>query len=98
MRLPEIAAMRPELVPEFAVYGLLDDAADQTALAGRADAIAVRDGQVSVVVDWKSDVAPTAKDFRAHADQIRHYMAALDAARGALVYMTSGTVIWVEAE
>jgi hypothetical protein len=50
------------------------------------------------VVDWKSDVAPTAKDFRAHADQIRHYMAALDAARGALVYMTSGTVLWVEAE
>jgi CRISPR-associated exonuclease Cas4 len=98
MRLPEIAAMRPELVPEFAVYGLLGDAADQTALAGRADAIAVRDGQVSIVVDWKSDVAPTAKDFRSHADQIRHYMATLDAARGALVYMTSGTVLWVEAE
>jgi RecB family exonuclease len=96
--LPEIAALRAELVPEFPVYGMLGDAADQTALAGRADAIAVRDGQVSVMVDWKSDVAPTAEDIRAHAGQIRHYMAALDAAHGALVYMTSGTVQWVEAE
>jgi ATP-dependent exoDNAse (exonuclease V) beta subunit len=98
MRLREIAALRPELVPELPIYGMLADAADQTALAGRADAIAVRDGQVTVVVDWKSDVAPTAEDIRAHAGQIRHYMAALDAARGALVYMTSGTVQWVEAE
>jgi hypothetical protein len=32
------------------------------------------------VVDWKSDVAPTAEDIRAQAGQIRHYMAALDAA------------------
>jgi hypothetical protein len=56
--LPEIAALRAELVPEFPVYGMLGDAADQTALAGRADAIAVRDGQVSVMVDWKSDVPP----------------------------------------
>jgi hypothetical protein len=98
MRLPEIAALRPELVPEFPIYGLLGDAADQTALAGRADAIAVRDGRVSVVVGWKSDVAPTAENIRAHAGQIRHYMAALNAARGALIYMTSGTVQWVEAE
>jgi ATP-dependent exoDNAse (exonuclease V) beta subunit len=98
MRLPEIAALRRELVPEFPVYGLLGNAADVTALAGRADAIAVRDGLVSVVVDWKSDVAPTAEDIRAHAGQIRQYMAALNAARGALVYMTSGTVQWVEAE
>jgi CRISPR-associated exonuclease Cas4 len=98
MRLPEIAALRSELVPELPVYGMLGDAADQTALAGRADAIAVRDAQVSVVVDWKGDVAPTAADVQAHAGQIRHYMAALNAARGALVYMTSGAVQWVEAE
>ena len=98
MRLPEIAALRSELVAELPVYGMLGGAADQTALAGRADAIAVRDAQVSVVVDWKSDVAPTAADVRAHAGQIRHYMAALNAARGALVYMTSGAVQWVEAE
>jgi ATP-dependent exoDNAse (exonuclease V) beta subunit len=96
LRLPEIAALRSELVSELPVYGMLGDAADRTALAGRADAIAVRDGHVSVVVDWKSDVAPTAEDVRVHAGQIRHYMAALDAARGALVYMTSGTVQWVE--
>jgi ATP-dependent exoDNAse (exonuclease V) beta subunit len=60
MRLPEISALRPELVPEFPVYGMIGDAANQTALAGRADAIAVRAGRVSVVVDWKSDVAPSA--------------------------------------
>ena len=85
------------MVAEVPVYGMLGEASDPTALAGRADAIAVRGRQVSVVVDWKSDVAPTAEDIRAHTGQIRHYMTALGAARGALVYMTSGTVQWVEA-
>jgi ATP-dependent exoDNAse (exonuclease V) beta subunit len=97
MRLPEITALRAQLVAEVPVYGMLGEASDPTALAGRADAIAVRGRQVSVVVDWKSDVAPTAEDIRAHTGQIRHYMTALGAARGALVYMTSGTVQWVEA-
>jgi hypothetical protein len=67
-------------LPELCVSGMVGDEVGQTALAGRADAVAVRDGQVSVAVDWKSDVAPTAEDIRAQAGQIRHYMAALDAA------------------
>jgi ATP-dependent exoDNAse (exonuclease V) beta subunit len=95
MRLPEIAALRRTLIPELPIYGMLDGDTHQTALAGRADAIALEDGVASVVLDWKSDIAPTSDDIQAHAAQLRHYMAAISAGRGALVYMTSGTVHWI---
>jgi ATP-dependent exoDNAse (exonuclease V) beta subunit len=95
MQLPEIAALRPALIPELPIYGMLDGDIHQTALAGRADAIALEDGLASVVLDWKSDIAPTSDDIQAHAAQLRHYMAAISAGRGALVYMTSGTVHWI---
>ena len=95
LRLPEIAAMRPFLVPEVPVYGMLD--AGQTALAGRADAAAVEDGAASAVVDWKSDIAPAPQDINAHEVQLRHYMTVIGVQRGALVYMTPGVVHWVKA-
>jgi len=62
------------------------------ALTGRADALVLDGDLVSVVVDWKSDVAPTNTDKLAHAGQLLKYMGACGAPRGALVYMTSGTV------
>jgi CRISPR-associated exonuclease Cas4 len=98
LQLPDIAVLRNALVPELPVYDMLDEDARCTALAGRADAIALEAGEPSVVLDWKSDVAPTSEDISMHAGQLRHYMAAVGAARGALVYMTPGTVHWVEAE
>lgn len=96
LQLAEIAALRPELVPELPLYAMLDNEVGETALAGRADAIAFDKGQTSVVLDWKSDVAPTSLDNRVHAGQLRDYMKAIGAARGAVVYMTSGLVHWVE--
>jgi hypothetical protein len=71
---------------------------DRTALAGRADAIALVDGLASVVLDWKSDIAPTSEDTQAHAAQPRRYMTAVGVERGALVYMTSGVVHWITAQ
>jgi ATP-dependent exoDNAse (exonuclease V) beta subunit len=91
--LPDITALRPALVPELPVYDMFDDG--QTALAGRADAVALEDGIASAVLDWKSDIAPTNEDIQTHAAQLRQYMTAVGAARGALVYMTSGTVHWI---
>jgi CRISPR-associated exonuclease Cas4 len=76
------------------VHGLDSDAVE-TALAGRADAIAFDKGQASVVLDWKSDVAPTSQDTRIHAAQLRDYMTAIGVPRGAVVYMTLGSVHWI---
>ena len=97
LALPEIAALRPNLVPEWPIYAMLEDELEPTALAGRIDAIALEGGQRSVVVDWKSDVAPSEQDMREHARQLSDYLTAIGASRGALVYMTSGTIRWVRS-
>ncbi len=70
---------------------------EPTALAGRIDAIALHEGQPSVVLDWKSDVAPSEQDIREHARQLKDYLNATGGSRGALVYMTPGLVRWVTA-
>lgn len=94
LQLPEIVSLRPGLVPELPLYAMFQSDTDYTALAGRADAVAFDNGP-AVVLDWKSDVAPTSQDVRIHAEQLQRYMVAIGAPRGALVYMTSGTVHWV---
>ncbi|ESZ13074.1 hypothetical protein X737_26720 [Mesorhizobium sp. L48C026A00] len=96
LHLPEIAALRPGLVPEWPIYALLADASEPTALAGRIDAVALEEGRAAVVLDWKSDIAPTEEDMRIHAGQLEDYLRTTGARRGALVYMTLGTVRWVE--
>jgi hypothetical protein len=96
--LPEVAAIRTRLVPEMSVYDLHTTATGLVALSGRADAVVMEKGRVSVVVDWKSDIAPSSDDIQRHARQLEDYLAATDAPRGALVYMTPGTVHWVTRE
>ncbi|TIQ75356.1 MAG: hypothetical protein E5X64_38600, partial [Mesorhizobium sp.] len=96
LHLPEIAALRPRLVPEWPIYALVADASEPTALAGRIDAVALDNGRAAVVLDWKSDIAPTEEDMRIHAGQLGDYLRTTGASRGALVYMTLGTVRWVE--
>jgi hypothetical protein len=94
LQLPEIAALRDRLIPEWPVYGLLAGGMSPSALAGRIDAIAFA-GAAEVVVDWKSDIDPSEADMRLHAGQLEDYLRATGAARGAVVYMTPGTVHWV---
>ncbi|MER9445744.1 hypothetical protein NKI79_31365 [Mesorhizobium sp. M0340] len=53
LHLPEIAALRPRLVPEWPIYALLAHASEPTALAGRIDAVALVEGRASVVFDGK---------------------------------------------
>ena len=95
LSLPEIADLRPRLAPEWPVYAMVAGEATPTALSGRIDAIAFEEGQAATVLDWKSDVSPTESDVKLHALQIRDYLEATGAARGALVYMTPGVVRWV---
>jgi ATP-dependent exoDNAse (exonuclease V) beta subunit len=95
LELPDIAALRARLVPEWPIYALLTGHPGPGALAGRIDAIAYSGNRAEVVVDWKSDIRPSEADVRAHAGQLEDYLRATDAHRGVLVYMTTGLVRWV---
>jgi ATP-dependent exoDNAse (exonuclease V) beta subunit len=98
LQLPEIAALRERLTPEWPVYALLEDSSKPRALAGRIDAIAYAGDRAEVIVDWKSDVDPSDADIRLHAGQLEDYLRATGAPRGAVVYMTPGLVRWVAGQ
>jgi CRISPR-associated exonuclease Cas4 len=94
LRLPGVAEHRATLVPELALYAARD--AGSVLVAGRADAVAVAAGRAVVAFDWKSDVAPTAADRQAYAGQLLQYLEAVDAPRGAVVYLTLAELDWIE--
>ena len=57
LRIPEIAALRPRLVPEHTIYGWQMTTKGEVLVSGIADAVVVNSaGQIEVIVDWKSDV------------------------------------------
>jgi CRISPR-associated exonuclease Cas4 len=93
LTLPEIAALRPHLVPEMVIWASVGN----FLIAGRADALAIKEGKVEVAIDWKSDVDPTPSVRNAYAGQLRDYLAATGANRGALVFLSLGEVVWVES-
>lgn len=91
LALPPIAELRVHLVPEVAIWGH-----DELGLiAGRADALAITDDRVDAAIDWKSDVSPTPAVREAHVQQLHDYLSATGAARGAIVYLTSGEITWI---
>ena len=93
LSLPEVASLRPGLVPEFAVYAATDTGAHEEAAAGIVDAIAFgADGKPEVVIDWKSDVAPSPETVAHYRAQVHAYLEMTGAARGLVVFMTSGAV------
>ncbi len=93
--LPEIAALRERLRPEWPIYSFSVGGQSQTALAGRADAFAFDGDRPDIVIDWKSDINPSEAEMRGYASQLGDYLRATGASRGALVYMTIGAVRWV---
>jgi CRISPR-associated exonuclease Cas4 len=93
--LPELATDRDGLVAEVPVYGLIAGDAKRF-VSGRADAVRYRDGRARVVFDWKSDIAPEPATRSAYAHQLALYVEVLAAERGAIVYMTSGQIEWIE--
>ena len=95
LSLPDIAVMRTGLVPEYAVHAFIDRDGDARPVDGRADAVFIGPHGIQVVLDWKSDVAPSAAARNAHRDQMLTYMQATSAKRGAIVYMTNGAVTWL---
>jgi ATP-dependent exoDNAse (exonuclease V) beta subunit len=97
LALPDVIALRPHLIPEVPIYAMIRGSSGPLPLAGRADALAVNDGQIAAVVDWKSDIAPDDGQREQHAAQIRLYLAATGAPRGALVYASLGRVKWIDS-
>jgi exodeoxyribonuclease-5 len=92
--LPEIAALRPGLVPELPVYAsALTDEVEQ-ATAGIVDAISFgADGMPEVVIDWKTDVAPTPETLEHYRLQVGAYLYVAKAERGLIILVTSGMVM-----
>lgn len=96
LALPEIADLRPTLAPEFPVYAsmVIDDV--EQAKAGVSDAVSFGpDGQLQVVIDWKTDVQPTKEIIDHYRAQVRNYLDMTGAKRGLIVLVTSGVALAV---
>lgn len=98
LALPDIAALRPELLAEFPVYALNGEGSELVATAGIADALTIgSDGRPVAVIDWKSDVNPNAQTLDHYRAQVSAYLDMTGADRGLIVLMTSGRIIEVQA-
>lgn len=92
LALPELAPFLGQLIPEIPLWA----ANPPHYLVGRADAAVVEGERIALVIDWKSDVNPTAAAHSAHAAQLRDYIRVTGAERGAIVYMSAAQVSWIE--
>jgi exodeoxyribonuclease-5 len=94
LSLPEIATLRPRLVPEHTVFGSKSDGKTNTFVSGIADAVArdVND-TIEVIIDWKSDVEMNAEKFTAYRAQLGDYREQTGAKRALLVLMTTGKIL-----
>ena len=96
LALPEIAELRPTLVPEFPVYAseVVDDA--EQATTGITDAISLgSDGAPQAIIDWKSDVDPQPEAVNHYRAQVQSYLRTTGLTKGLLVFVTHGAVIEV---
>ncbi|WP_194260906.1 PD-(D/E)XK nuclease family protein [Gluconobacter vitians] len=96
LNLPEIAELRPNLVPELTVYATVEGEGVEQAMVGIADATSFDShGKPSVVIDWKSDVQSTAMTIEHYRAQVRAYLDMTGIERGLVVLVTSGQVVTV---
>lgn len=99
LAIPEVAALRPNMIPEVSVLAstLGAEGAEQITV-GVIDALVLdADGRPETVIDWKSDVAPSSATLTHYQEQVRSYLKASGAKRGLIVLATSGQVIEVTA-
>lgn len=96
LNLPEIAELRPRLVPELAVLASRPSDDREIIVSGVADAVAYdAEGHIDTVIDWKSDVEVDAARLAAYRGQIASYREETGAKRALLVLMTPGKAIWM---
>jgi exodeoxyribonuclease-5 len=61
--------------------------------SGVADAVAIAgDGKIDAVIDWKSDLDPDPALVELYRCQVRDYLAATEAPKGVIVFLTSGRI------
>ena len=93
LSIPEVAALRPGLQPEYPVYASTVTDTHEEVTDGIVDAIAFGpDGAADVVIDWKSDVDPSPETLEHYCSQVRAYLDATGAARGLVIALTPGKV------
>jgi exodeoxyribonuclease-5 len=96
LSMPEVAALRPGLQPEYPVYASTVTDTHEEVTAGIVDAIAFGpDGAPEVVIDWKSDVDPSPETLEHYCSQVRAYLDTTGAARGLVIAVTIGAVLSV---
>ncbi|WP_312183434.1 UvrD-helicase domain-containing protein [Massilia timonae] len=97
LALPEVTALRPTLAPEFGAWHAEVGPGGEVVRAGVVDAISFDStGNPDVVVDWKSDVAPTDATLAHYRAQVGSYLQMTGARRGLIVLATSGKTIWID--
>lgn len=96
LSLPEIDALLPTLQAEYPLWACVAEAGEDVVTAGIADAVSVDDaGRLRVIIDWKSDVAPSAQLVAQYRAQVAAYVAMSGAERGLLVFVSTGEVVEV---
>ena len=94
LSIPEIAELRPRLVPEHTIYGSQVDDDGEIIVSGIADAVAYdAEGRIETIVDWKSDVEIDAERLNSYCGQLDAYRRQTGAPHALLVLMTTGKVI-----
>ncbi len=94
LSIPEIAMLRPRLIPEHTVYQSYMDEGAEVVVSGVADAVAYdAEGRVEVVIDWKSDVGIDSTRLNSYRGQIEAYKRHTGAKSALLVLMTPGKVM-----
>ena len=96
LSIPEIAALRPRLVPEYTICGGQTNHDVETIVSGVADAVAYdTEGRIEIVIDWKSDVEFDVERLNSYRGQLNAYKEHTGAADAFLVLMTSGKIVAV---
>ncbi len=99
LSLPQVAALRPGLVPEYTVYGSSEGDTHEEATAGIVDAVFFGpDGTPEAVIDWKSDVNPSPETLEHYRAQVGVYLEVTGAEHGLVVLVTNGIVVSVNGK
>jgi ATP-dependent exoDNAse (exonuclease V) beta subunit len=94
LSLPAIQELLPRLVAELPVFGGNRTDCEEILTSGKADAVALDAAHgIDVVIDWKSDIAPSPSAITHYQQQLDDYRKLTGAKRGLLVFMTPGKVV-----
>jgi len=96
LAIPEIVACRSRLLPEMTVFSARTNTDRTIYVGGVVDALARQpDGSINLVIDWKTDVDPSAQQIDLYRGQVRDYLDATGAPEGLLVFVTTGQLVRV---